>query len=518
RKFNQVDQDQAQEWLNGTGKRCGDIVGITKTSSAPSQWALSYNLKSQIAEDTRKMFKAQSNDENHSELKPGRNERDNHDEEMIISMLEQLQVFESDLLACNLQNIVIKDISKKNIQDSLLLANSRGQSQMEDFVEERETANPSLKLYEVVQKNESKATGTILKADRNFLRRVDTAYAAGRDIDLKTLLTHELMPVPLCLAKLNGNLRTGNKAMLADVLTKDIECPSTVCVDRESLSCLILDGQARVLSIGNPTHVKTFRDFDDVFVKSVCQSGAKFKRIDIQARVYKTNNPTKTVKPIRRVIESGDVPFPKSWSKFIALNENKADLAQFLSEELLIHAPSEKEISDHVWMMTGTSTKRRYIPIKDVLQSIPPHSIDSLLVFHALTGCDTTSFFYGRFKKSSWSVFLEHYDLLKDVGNGDINQAMLNSMEKFVCKLYSVEQFNSIDEVRSFMFPKSSKQENLPPTSDAIYFHFKRVHYQTCVWKQAGVAVPILPNPCTMGWKRDNTGLSPVLMAKEPIL
>jgi hypothetical protein len=34
RDFNQVDPDQVQEWLNGTGKRGEGIVGITKTSSA----------------------------------------------------------------------------------------------------------------------------------------------------------------------------------------------------------------------------------------------------------------------------------------------------------------------------------------------------------------------------------------------------------------------------------------------------------------------------------------------------
>ena len=34
RKFNQVDTDQAQEWLNGTGKRGGRIIGITRTPSA----------------------------------------------------------------------------------------------------------------------------------------------------------------------------------------------------------------------------------------------------------------------------------------------------------------------------------------------------------------------------------------------------------------------------------------------------------------------------------------------------
>ena len=30
--FNQVDPNQAQEWLNGTGKKGGGIVDITKTS------------------------------------------------------------------------------------------------------------------------------------------------------------------------------------------------------------------------------------------------------------------------------------------------------------------------------------------------------------------------------------------------------------------------------------------------------------------------------------------------------
>ena len=30
-KFNQVDPDQAQEWIYGAGKKAGGIVGITKT-------------------------------------------------------------------------------------------------------------------------------------------------------------------------------------------------------------------------------------------------------------------------------------------------------------------------------------------------------------------------------------------------------------------------------------------------------------------------------------------------------
>lgn len=42
--FNQVDPNQTQEWLGCIGKKGGGIVGIRKTSSALSRWALSFNL------------------------------------------------------------------------------------------------------------------------------------------------------------------------------------------------------------------------------------------------------------------------------------------------------------------------------------------------------------------------------------------------------------------------------------------------------------------------------------------
>ncbi|KAK6171650.1 hypothetical protein SNE40_018094 [Patella caerulea] len=81
RKFNQVDPDQAQEWLNGTGKRAGGIVGITNSRSALNRWVLSFNLRSHIAADTHAMFHVHPKDiHSHNEAKPGRQHRDNADE------------------------------------------------------------------------------------------------------------------------------------------------------------------------------------------------------------------------------------------------------------------------------------------------------------------------------------------------------------------------------------------------------------------------------------------------------
>ena len=55
-KFNQVDLYQSQQWLNGTGQKGGGIVGITKTPSPSSRWALFNNTLSNIATEHEKCF------------------------------------------------------------------------------------------------------------------------------------------------------------------------------------------------------------------------------------------------------------------------------------------------------------------------------------------------------------------------------------------------------------------------------------------------------------------------------
>jgi len=60
--------------------------------------------------------------------------------------------------------------------------------------------------------------------------------------------------------------------------------------------------------------------FDQYWALSV-KSGTREKRC-------------KTLRPIRRCIECGSVPLPENLSNFLALPENKADLAAFLSIQL----------------------------------------------------------------------------------------------------------------------------------------------------------------------------------------
>ena len=231
-----------------------------------------------------------------------------------------------------LQNIATKDLATSAIQESLLNVQCLGAEQLALFVKERLMPVPEeprpVKFRDPLQKNkaatfstlyevqkEVKGKQTIMKADRSILQRLITAYEAGRKVDLEKILEHELMPVPVSIAEMNGTLRSGSKSLLADVLTKDIPCPT---ISPEGTSCLIIDGQALVQAIGKPHGATSFGDLADTLVKSVMQMGAKFDRIDVVFDRYYTQTikggtrqkRSKGTRPIRRLIESRDVPLP----------------------------------------------------------------------------------------------------------------------------------------------------------------------------------------------------------------
>ena len=370
-KFNQVDPDQSQEWLNGIGKKRGGIIGITKTSSALSRWALSYNLRSHLANKTRGVYHLDSYDEySHNESGKGRQTQDNHDEDNLLTTLKSFKLF-SDEACDDLQNMATKDIVTKDIENDLLSAQSKGQEEVNNFIIKRLIApeprnikfrdplskNKSLtfaSLFEVKQKDsKQKGIEKAIKADRKIIQRLITAYESGRRVDLSSILTHELLTVPYALAETNRTLRTGSKADLYEVLTAGIPCPSNIdATDLGEAATLIIDGQAIVHSIAKPQKAVTFGDLADVFVGVVLQSGKQFKRIDVVFdRYYKKSikSGTRTRRgqgsaAIRRLIESRDVPLPSKWDNFMAHPENKTDLANFLSQQMMLKAPNNKTI------------------------------------------------------------------------------------------------------------------------------------------------------------------------------
>ncbi len=124
-----------------------------------------------------------------------------------------------------MRNIATKDVATKAIQDSLLDAKLLGQNEVTRFIEERLTNNdasakPLVSFHAPLKRNnpptfaklysipKDKGKEQVVKADHNLLQRLITAFEAGRVVDMPSILKHELMPVPLFLAEMDGCLRT----------------------------------------------------------------------------------------------------------------------------------------------------------------------------------------------------------------------------------------------------------------------------------------------------------------------
>ena len=195
-----------------------------------------------------------------------------------------------------LKNIINKDEVTPESQESMLSTEHLGQAQMKVFVDKRlceapysdhhlnlkapiqtNKANTFASLYEVVQP--SKGKKNIIKVGRNSLQRLITAYRAGREVNLGSIIQHELMTVPLSLATTSGSLHSTNKAELGNILTLQVQTIATVIHDEPSR--LLIDGQALVMALGKPPDIRTFGDYANIFASTVFKMGANYQRIDV---------------------------------------------------------------------------------------------------------------------------------------------------------------------------------------------------------------------------------------------
>ena len=102
---------------------------------------------------------------------------------------------------------------------------------------------------------------------------------------------------------------------------------------------------------------------------------------------------------------------------------------------VLLLAHFEKMPCKNLWLKAGTYKKPKYFPIHELHQDLPKSQIESILAFHAITGCDNVSFIAGHSKKSAWKVFGTHYELLCDLGKAELTSEVIQSAEKFICLL-----------------------------------------------------------------------------------
>ena len=352
-KFSQISTDQALEHVNKIGKTAGGIIGISRIDSARDRWCLTFNHRARITNETFQMFGLNLDEEDatktqHKECGSVRIKRDEQDVVLIKHKFLELGVFsrEEPQLICLSTN----DVAPEPVKTDLLGAYEKGTRKIESFVSSR-LIQQDVSFFSKLQLSKIKTMGTLyevkstvipeknIKADRNLYQRLLIAKDAGREIDLQTVLSHELAARPLSLADTSGLLNKTNKAVLGQILkqiTKE-QLPSSM-----EKTCTIIDGPALIQALGKPAKATNFGDLADCFADAVFRNFSNScTRVDVVFDRYNSvsiKNACRSrrvcSKPIRRIIYNRSVPLPTKWNNFISLSENKADLARFLSEEL----------------------------------------------------------------------------------------------------------------------------------------------------------------------------------------
>ena len=164
----------------------------------------------------------------------------------------------------------------------------------------------------------------------------------------------------------------------------------------------------------------------------------------------------------------------------------------------------------------------------DVNKVVEKHSkvMPNILAAHALTGCDTVSSLAGIGKTTVLKKLETFKEILKLGEPSDSLDDVMDSCLKYVASLYGQKDGESLDTMRSVIFTRkiggkrhvAPKLSSLPPTMAAFKLHCARAHYQTMLWKSAGVLSPSHLDPQEFGWEKKSSILQPIYLTKGQLI
>src|SRR6218665_1789141 len=175
---------------------------------------------------------------------------------------------------------------------------------------------------------------------------------------------------------------------------------------------------------------------------------------------------------------------------------------------------------EELWVHFGVGRNMPLIAAHELSQALGPAKCLALPVFHCLTGCDTTSSFGGKGKKTGWEAWNAYpvvTEAFLNLSSADdcLDDATLSVLERFIIIMYDrTSECIDLNTARMNLFTKKSRSlELLPPTSDAFLQHVKRSIYQAvhcwghCLEKQVKVL-----DPGDWGWTKNGNGWVPLWM------
>ena len=141
------------------------------------------------------------------------------------------------------------------------------------------------------------------------------------------------------------------------------------------------------MALSKPPNIKTFGETAALF-----KMGATFQRIDVTFDCYRPESikaGTRTKRnqgkiPVRRQIERESLRLPSEWSDFMALEDNKADLALLLSNYLIDHSPSDQTMVVAGGVSEATIVKSSDVTLDLSMLEADHEEADTRLILHCI--------------------------------------------------------------------------------------------------------------------------------------
>ena len=508
------------------------------TPSQRAQWLLSRPACSDLNAAMQEFAQTEfTTSEQHKEVTQARQSKDPRDVQTLLNFLEVRNPFMEDEELRNIATGVTAD-AKVNVEH----AKEIGQTVLNAMVNkpvQNYTFKKANQAITLATKTAVKINGDTVQVDPQLLfQRLITAVD-GLFEDISEIFTYELCSIPSSIFDSSGFLREAQKPALADAIWTLTVPEKKVQNEFEEMNH-IFDGGSLLQRLPW-SQGASFSSLCNLYVKHV----KKYSNPTVVFDGYTDSPSTKDHTHLRRTggVSGPEVKFTEDMTlsskkqQFLANTQNKQRFINLLGKKMeedgirTLHAPGDADLLivqtavssalEKVTVLLGEDTdllvlllyhadlsskgiyfksevklstdkKKRNWDIKAVKEKLGLEVCHFLPFIHALTGCDTTSRFYGIGKGIALKKLEAdpHFKQQAEVFTGSsTKEEIVQAGEEAISCLYSGFPGENLNKLRCRRFcskvirSTSSVQVHvLPPTSAAAKSHSQRVYLQVQQW------------------------------------
>ena len=126
-----------------------------------------------------------------------------------------------------------------------------------------------------------------------------------------------------------------------------------------------------------------------------------------------------------------------------------------------------------VWMAFGMRKHFQYISIDTICEALGPRKAKAPPLFHAISGCDATSSFQGKGKKSEWDAW-NAYEEVNMEAFLSVLERKFTPLDAASAVFSVIERFVVVFTTKTVLQARSTPQESSSPRKGDLWKVFRR--------------------------------------------